>query len=72
MTDDQSFMLKFDSYPELAVPSVRGGSVHSVEEMKHLVKFATERRVFIMPELNIPGHAGGWSGIPGLIVNCPK
>ena len=25
-----------------------------------------------MPALNIPGHAGGWSGIPGLIVHCPK
>lgn len=72
LTDDRSFMLKFDSCPELAAPSVPGGSVHSVDEMKHLVEFATERRVFIMPELNIPGHAGGWSGIPGLIVNCPK
>ena len=50
LTDDQSFMLKFDSYPELAVPSVPGGCVYSVEEIKHLVEFATERRVFIMPQ----------------------
>ena len=56
LTDDQSFMLKFHSYPELAVPSVPGGSVYSVDEMKHLVEFATERGVSVVPE-NVPGPA---------------
>ena len=43
-----------------------------MEEMKHLVEFATEKGLSVMPELNFPGHAGGGSGTPGLIVNCPK
>ena len=59
LTDDQSFMMKFASYPELEIPSVPGGSVYSVEEMKHLVEFATGKGVYAMPELNVPGHAGG-------------
>ena len=25
-----------------------------------------------MPEINVPGHAGAWAGIPGLVVNCPN
>ena len=33
--------LKFDSHPQLATPSGPGGSVYSVEEMKHLVELVS-------------------------------
>lgn len=25
-----------------------------------------------MPEVNVPGHAGAWAGIPHLVVHCPE
>ena len=26
----------------------------------------------VIPEINVPGHAASWAGIPELIVQCPK
>lgn len=71
LTDDQSFLMNFTSHPELAAPTA-GGVVYSVQEMKDLVQYASDRGVVVMPELNVPGHAAGWFGVPGLVPNCPR
>jgi hypothetical protein len=36
------------------------------------VAYAKTRKIQIIPEINVPGHAGSWAGIPGLIVQCPE
>ena len=71
LTDDQSFILNFTSHPELAAPTA-GGTVYSVQDIKDLVQYASDRGVVVMPELNVPGHAAGWFGVPGLVPDCPK
>lgn len=74
LTDDQAFNVLFESHPELAYPTVIDNPerrVWTVPELKDLVRYAKARNVEIMPEINVPGHAGAWAGIPGLVTPCP-
>ncbi len=75
LTDDQTFNIKLTSYPLLASPVTYNNPdhlVYSKEELRDLVQFAEALNITIMPEVNIPGHAGSWAGVPGLVVNCPE
>jgi hypothetical protein len=40
--------------------------------MKDLTSYAKAKGVSIMPEINVPGHAGSWYGIPDMVVHCPR
>jgi Glycosyl hydrolase family 20, catalytic domain len=72
LTDDQAFNIRLDSHPELAQPaSGSDGKVYTPNELRKLVAYAKEKGIAIMPELNVPGHAGGWAGaVPRLVVPC--
>lgn len=72
LTDDQSFAVQLDCHPQLATSAHfnRTNEVYTAQELRELVRFAKGRGVAIMPELNIPGHAGAWSGIPGMLYPC--
>lgn len=76
LTDDQAFNMKLDSMPELANPAMDSpdGSVYTSSELKDLVAYAKSLDIVIMPEVNLPGHAGGWAGnhTPNLIVPCAQ
>lgn len=114
LTDDQTFNLQLDSFPELAFASVanttqivrdlknqtkaeaiaqrqleshgnnntklhiaqvkvaRNEKTYTPNELRDLVAFAKEHGIAIMPEINVPGHAGAWAGIPNMTVNCPE
>ena len=75
LTDDQAFNVRLESHPELAKPSAVNnptGAVYSTAELVDLVAYADEKNITIMPEINVPGHAGAWSGIPGFLVPCPE
>ena len=67
LADDQGFMLEIASFPGLAKPPVisgPGARVYSVAEMKGFVAYARNKGVRIVPELDMPTHAGGWGIIP--------
>ena len=76
LTDDQTFNVLLKSHPELAYPTAVNNPdrlVYSVQELKELAAYAQERGIRIMPEVNLPGHAGAWAGgRPDLVVHCPK
>ena len=74
LTDDQTFNLLLKSRPQLAYPQAfdnPGRKVWTAEEMRDLTAYAKAKNVFIMPEVNVPGHAGSWFGIPDMVVHCP-
>ncbi|MEI7900030.1 MAG: family 20 glycosylhydrolase [bacterium] len=50
MTDDQLF-----TFPSAKYPKLKG--VYTLAELKDLVKFADERGVTIIPEMEMPGHS---------------
>lgn len=74
LTDDQTFNLQLNSWPQLAVPTPYRNQtkVYQPEGLRKLVAYAKERNITVIPEINIPGHAGAWAGIPGLVVPCPN
>ena len=75
LTDDQAFHLKLDSYPQLAMPAHQQSGtkdqLYTPDELRGLVEYAKLFNITIIPEINVPGHAGAWAGVPGLIVGCP-
>jgi len=50
--DDQSFTFPSKAFPKLATK----GRSYSIDELKGLEKYANERAVIIIPELDVPGH----------------
>ena len=76
LTDDQTFNLQLKSYPELANPVLleynTDRKTYTADEVKELVRFAKKFNISIVPEVNIPGHAGGFAGIKDLVVMCAE
>jgi hypothetical protein len=72
LTDDQSFIVQLDCHPQLATAAHfnRKNEFYTAQELRDFVQYSKERGISIMPEVNVPGHAGGWSGIPGLVYPC--
>jgi hexosaminidase len=49
------------------------GRVYSHAELAMIVKYATERGVRVLPEVESPGHGAGWSlAFPDMLTSCPS
>ncbi len=63
LSDDQGWRLEIKKYPDLTIiggsTEVGGGKggYYTQEEFKDLVKYAAERYMEIIPELDMPGHS---------------
>ena len=53
LTDDQAWRLRSDRYPALA-----SGSAYSRADVNRIVAYAARRHVTVVPEIDVPGHAG--------------
>lgn len=53
-SDDESFTFPSAAYPKLKTPD----RCYTVEQLRDLEAFARDRGVTILPELEMPGHAG--------------
>jgi hypothetical protein len=57
MTDDQSFPLSTEAYPELAKRTAFAPTAHySPADLRDIVQFAASRGVRVLPEIETPGH----------------
>lgn len=76
LTDDQTFNIQLESYPELANPVKleynNMNKTYTTQEIRELVTFAKDYNISFMPEINLPGHAGGFASIPGLVIMCAE
>ena len=52
LTDDQGWRIEIRKHPKLTA----GQSFYTQEELADLIRYAAERHVEIVPELDIPGH----------------
>lgn len=52
LTDDEGWRVEIKSHPELT----QNGAYYTQQELCDLVKYAAERHVEIVPELDVPGH----------------
>ncbi|HEY1685223.1 MAG TPA: beta-N-acetylhexosaminidase [Tepidisphaeraceae bacterium] len=65
LTDDQGWRLQIPSRPRLTDVSAwrmengrRYGGFFSQEQVRRIVKYAAERQITIVPEIDMPGHSG--------------
>ncbi|MBR4136848.1 MAG: beta-N-acetylhexosaminidase, partial [Bacteroidales bacterium] len=72
LTDDQGWRIEIKKYPKLteigawrsgtligksmAFDTIRHGGYYTQEELKDLVKYAADRHITIIPEIDLPGH----------------
>eukprot|EP00769_Ergobibamus_cyprinoides_P004473 gnl/Ergobibamus_cyprinoides/666.p2 GENE.gnl/Ergobibamus_cyprinoides/666~~gnl/Ergobibamus_cyprinoides/666.p2 ORF type:complete len:363 (+),score=144.18 gnl/Ergobibamus_cyprinoides/666:538-1626(+) len=75
LPDAQSFPIAIAGQPELAAGGAyRVGArsyVYSADDVKGIVRYAADRAIRIVPEFDVPGHAAGWHGVDGIVVQCP-
>lgn len=64
LTDNNAWRLAMDKYPELTEKGTfyadfpeLSGKFYSKEDLKGIVKYAAERGIEIVPEVDLPGHA---------------
>ncbi|KAG0373021.1 hypothetical protein BGX24_012265, partial [Mortierella sp. AD032] len=71
MLDSTSFPYVSKKYPELAAKGAyTPRHVYTAKDIKHIVQFAKERGVRVIPEMEAPGHSTAWGyGIPE-IASC--
>ncbi|MCQ2318096.1 MAG: family 20 glycosylhydrolase [Bacteroidales bacterium] len=75
ITDDQGWRMEIKKYPELtevgawrsgtiigktmAYDSIRHGGFYTQDELRDLVRYAADRHITIIPEIDLPGHMLG-------------
>jgi len=64
LTDDQGWRLEVPGWPKLTTVGAwrteagrRIGGFYTAEEVRRIVAFAARRRIIVIPEVDLPGHA---------------
>jgi hexosaminidase len=69
IVDSQSFPIQSITYPKLWNGAYTGQERFTAEDAKDVVEYARLRGVRVIPEFDMPGHAGSWcTGYPEI---CP-
>lgn len=55
LVDDQGWRIEMKKHPKL-IDLASDGMYYSQEEIKNIVKYADERGILIVPEIDVPGH----------------
>lgn len=73
LSDDEAFPIRLDSAPELALRDVEGEEhgIYTKDDLDEIVTMARAHGIRVIPEFDVPGHAGGWTGISDLVARCP-
>jgi len=56
LSDDQGFRVEIKKYPKLA-RLASDGQFYTQEQIKEVVRYANDRGIRIIPEIDVPGHA---------------
>lgn len=71
LVDDQSFPLVSSVYPELSLKtSFRPTLVYSQNDVKRVIRYATDRGIRVLPELDTPGHTYALRFVQDLLTQC--
>lgn len=63
LTENQAFRMGSRKYPQLNLPenmTRQPGLYYTIDEMKEVEKYAAERGVTILPEIDMPGHSAAF------------
>ena len=68
IVDAQSFPFNSPSAPEMVKGAYDPSLTYTVEQVKELTEYATDRGVRVLPEVDVPGHTASWgAGYPNVI-----
>ena len=56
LADDQGWRIQLKNHPKLT-ELASDGNFYTQEEIKNIVKYADERGILVIPEIDVPGHA---------------
>jgi len=56
LTDDQGWRLMIESWPRLATVGGGEGGYYTQAEFRDLVRYAADRSITLVPEIDVPGH----------------
>jgi hexosaminidase len=56
LADDQGWRIQLNNHPKLT-ELASDGNFYTQEEIKNIVKYADERGILVIPEIDVPGHA---------------
>lgn len=64
LTDDQGWRLEIKKYPKLTTVGTHyndfpelSGNFYTQDQMRALIKYAADRNIMIVPEIDLPGHS---------------
>jgi len=70
IVDTQSFPVEVEALPKLWAGSWTPQERYTTQDVREIIAYATERGVRVIPEFDMPGHAGSWCvGHPEI---CPS
>lgn len=71
LDDAQSWPLLLNSYPEMIMDAYSEREIYTIQDLQHIIKYAKNRGVRVIPEIDLPGHArAGWRQINPDLVAC--
>ncbi len=59
LTEDQGFRVEIKKFPELHLKG-SDGDFYTQDQIREVVKYASDRGIRVMPEFDMPGHATAW------------
>ena len=62
LTEDQGFRIESKKRPKLHLMG-SNGDFYTQEQMREIIRYASDRGIRVVPEFDIPGHASSW--MPG-------
>ncbi|MDE6588258.1 MAG: beta-N-acetylhexosaminidase [Paramuribaculum sp.] len=75
LTENQAWRFGVDAYPQLtdsAVMTRDAGSYYTPEECRRLERYAAERGVTVIPEIDMPGHSKAFTRAMGFDMQSPE
>lgn len=71
MVDDQSFPYESSVFPQLSKKtSFRPYMTYTQKDVERIIKYAADRGIRVIPELDTPGHTYAMRYVPNLLTKC--
>ncbi len=70
LTDDQGWRLESKAYPRLH-ETAPGGDYYSREQVREIVRYARDRGIVVVPEIDMPGHASAIAHAYPELISAP-